>query len=146
MTIIYEMTRIHARQQGRTQIVVSRGTRHDYDVGECIEVAPTTPPARWQRIVDAGLAWARLARPFESMAFVPARNAIDPAFDGVVFVHNSTCAVGLVRRRCPRALVCLWAHNELFRGCTDREIRSIVQDAALVICVSDFLAASLRRR
>lgn len=146
MTIIYEMSRIHARLGGRTQVIVSQGTHHDYDVGECIESARTTPPPRWQRAVDAALAWGRFSRPFESRAFRPARDAIDPGFNGVVFVHNSICAVRLMKRRCPRARICLWAHNELFRGCSDREIREVVEDAALIICVSQYIANRIKQR
>ncbi len=83
MTIIYELARVHASRGGRTMIVVSRGTRHDYPVGECVEVAPTAPPAKWKKAVDVAAGRLGLIRPFGASAYGPANEAIpsrrDPA-------------------------------------------------------------------
>src|SRR5919204_6515087 len=35
MTVIYEISREHARDGGQTRVIVGRGTRHDYPVGVC---------------------------------------------------------------------------------------------------------------
>ncbi len=53
MTVIYETGRWHERSGGTTKLIVGRGTRHDYPIGECIEVSFSTLPDRNHKIVDA---------------------------------------------------------------------------------------------
>jgi glycosyltransferase involved in cell wall biosynthesis len=146
MTIIYELSRVHARRGGRTRIIVSKGTRHDYEVGECVEVAATTPPSRWRKGIDAGMARFGMPRPFGSASYGPAGRAVESDFEGVVFVHNGPTAIELFRKRYPKARVCLWAHNELFKIYAEREIRRLVERTAYVICVSHFIADGIKRQ
>jgi glycosyltransferase involved in cell wall biosynthesis len=146
MTIIHELARVHARHGGETQIVVSRGTRHDYDLGNCIEVEVTPPPKTWQKVADVALARARLPRPFSTAAYRPATTAIQPDFTGPIFIHNSPAAVRLFRRRFPGAQVCLWAHNDLFGTYSRSEILHVLSAATRIICVSTYIKDQLLER
>jgi glycosyltransferase involved in cell wall biosynthesis len=146
MTIIYEIAREHAARGGRTRIIVSRGTRHDYPVGECDEVRATALPGRWQRAADAALGGIGLTRRFNAATYGPASEAIAPSFSGVVFVHNNPAAVTLFKRRLPEATICLWANNELFNTYSRREARRVIEAADRVICCSEYIAKELRTR
>lgn len=146
MTIIHELARAHARRGGRTQVVVGRGTRHDYPVGDCIEVAFRGLPSSREKALDAGLGLLGMPRPFAEALYRPSLVAIDPGFGGPVFVHNNAAPVTLFARRRPAAQVCLYVNNVLFRTFSRRELRRVIAAAHRVICVSDFIAADLTRR
>jgi glycosyltransferase involved in cell wall biosynthesis len=92
------------------------------------------------------LARAGLGRLFGTSAYRPSCNAISKDFDGVIFVHNNPVAIPLFKNRHPRALLCLWANNELFRTYSDRETLRIARNADRLICCSQFIAESLRCR
>jgi glycosyltransferase involved in cell wall biosynthesis len=143
MTLVYEMARAHAGRGGRTRVLVARGTRHDYPIGECVEVEPTAPPKRWQKLVDAGLGRVGLGRPFGVASYGPASAAVEAAFEGPVFVHNNPVGVPLFARRLPRAKVCLWANNELFGTYARHEVQRIAAAAHLLICCSKYIAEDL---
>lgn len=146
MTIIYEMTRIHAGHGRRTRIVVARGTRHDYPVGECIEVQPAHRASKRRKAADAVLGRLRLPRVFGREAYRSACDAMPKGFDGLIFIHNDPVAIPLFRQEHPAARVCLWANNELFRTYCDRETQGIVRAADRVICCSEYVAGDLRGR
>jgi glycosyltransferase involved in cell wall biosynthesis len=146
MTIIYEMTRRHTAYGGATRVVVDNGTRHDYDSGECVEVDFGRVPRPVRKAVDAGLGRIGLSRVNTVAWYRPAIAAIESGFGGVIVVHNAPAVLRLFRKHCPRARICLYAHNELFRTYTDSETARSLSSADSVVCVSEFLAASLRTR
>jgi len=146
MTVIYEMAQVHQRQGGRTRVMVTRGTRHDYPVGRCVEVEPVAPPRRWQKAVDVGLGRLGLARRFGAAAYRPHCRAVEADFAGAIFVHNNPVALPAFKKSHPRALVCLWAHNEVFNTYTTREARRVAGAADRIICVSRFIADEMTAR
>jgi glycosyltransferase involved in cell wall biosynthesis len=146
VTIIYEMSRVHAEHGGTTKVVVTRGKRHDYPVGEIVAVDPTGIPSRWKKAVDVGLGRLALPRLFGGRAYGPACSAIERNFDGLIFVHNNPVAISRFKHSHPKARVCLWANNELFRTYTPRETRRVVRDADRVICCSRYIANDLEAR
>src|SRR5690349_21441465 len=91
-TIIYEISRWHDRAGGTTHILVGKGTRHDYPIGECVEVDFTAPPGKPQKAMDAILGKLGVGRPFGAAAYRPASKAIPQHFDGPIFLHNSPVA------------------------------------------------------
>lgn len=146
MTVINELARRHGDRGGRTQVIVGRGTRHDYAVGECIEVGFGPLPLRRHKALDALAGRLGLPRPFGSALYRPTLDAIEPGFDGPVIVHNGPAALSLLRRERKEAKICLYVHNELFRTYGRRELRRAVAAAHRIICVSRFMADGLAER
>ncbi len=146
MTVIYEMTRVATLHDRHSEILVSHGTRHDYGVGRCIEIDAVSSTPRSLKAVDVALGRVGLSRRFTGRSYRPSILAIEPGFDGIVFLHNCPAAVGQFRGRCPRAMICLWAHNELFRTFSNRETRRVVRTCDRVICVSRYIADDIRDR
>lgn len=146
VTVIHELARRHAARGEPTQVIVGRGTRHDYPVGEGVEVSFPPLPTRSRKGIDVALGRLGLSRPFASRLYRPALDAVDPDFEGVAFLHNSPPAVELFARRRRRAQVCLYVHNELFRTYGRREMRRTLAGADRVICVSAFMADRLTER
>lgn len=146
MTVVYELARRHAERGLRSQIIVARGTRRDYPVGDCIEVDLGPLPSTSRKVAETAVAWLGGSRPFTSAAYRPALQAVDPGFDGTLFLHNSPGAVPLFAGRRGDARVCLYTHNDVFRLYGRREIRRTVAAAHRVICVSRFMADRLMAR
>lgn len=146
MTVIHELARRHAERGGETQVVVGRGTRHDYGVGECIEVGFPPLPRRRHKGIDALAGRLGRPRPFATALYRPALDAVEPDFDGPVLFHNAPAPLPLMRRQRTEAKVCLYVHNELFRTYGHGELRRTVAAAHRVICVSRFMADALAER
>lgn len=146
MTVTYELTRQHMARGGKAKVIVGRGTRHDYPVGECAEVDFGHPPPRSRKLADVALARLGIGRPFTQAVYRPALDAVSPDYTGVIFVHNAPAAVDLLRRHAPDATICLYCHNDLFRTYARREVRAVVRAADRVIAVSEFLANVIRRQ
>lgn len=146
MTIIYELSRRHEAAGGRTRVVVAQGTRHDYPVGECIDAAFHGLPDGRQKAADALRGLLGLPRRLTLAAYEPALAAIEPDFDGVLFVHNSPAPVDLFKRQRPRGRCGLYVHNALFRTYGRREVRRTVDSADFVVCNSVFIAERLTAR
>jgi len=146
MTIIYEMARVHERHGGQTRVIVARGSLHDYPVGQCVEVDPTSPPVRWQKLFDVGLGRLGRSRRFGTAAYGPATRTLAAGFDGSIFVHNDPVAIPMLKGRLPKATVCLWANNELFGTYSGRETYRIAAAADRLICCSQYIANDLRSR
>jgi glycosyltransferase involved in cell wall biosynthesis len=125
---------------------VSEGTRHDYPVGRCAEVPASAPPRRWQKAVDMAVARLARRRPFGQRAYVPHTSAINRDFDGPILIHNNPVALPLFKRRFPRALIGLWANNELWRTYSARETDRIATAADRLICCSHYIADRTRER
>ena len=143
ITVIYEMTRQHACAGGRTSIVVGRGTRHDYEIGECAEVDFTVPPDRRRKLLDAISGRLGLPRYFGRAVYHPASQTIPRELDAPIFIHNDPVAITMFKRMHPAARVCLWAHNELFRSYTNGEAQRVVASADRLICCSRYIAKEM---
>lgn len=146
MTLIYELARKHAAAGGQSTIVVGSGTRHDYPVGECIEVGFKGLPSGWRKAVDIALGRAGLPRIMSNAAYAPAREAIDPEFEGHIFLQNAPGPIGMIKSHAPKARVYLHAHNTLFKTYSDREVADTVAAADLIICNCEFLANEIAPR
>jgi len=146
VTIIYEIARVHERHGGQTRVLVSEGTRHDYDVGECTEVPASAPPRRWQKAVDMAAGRLGADRPFGRRTYRPYLGALPRDFDGPILVHNNPAPLPMFKRHCPDAIVCLWANNELWHTYSDREVDRIAAAADRLICCSGYIAGRTRER
>jgi glycosyltransferase involved in cell wall biosynthesis len=145
-TVIYELSRRHAAHGGRTQVIVGAGTRHDYPVGECVEVRFPGSLRKKQKAIDAGLGLLGFPRWMESAVYRPASDAIPPTHTGPICVHNSAGALPLFKAAHRNALVCLYAHNELFGTYSQPETRRLVASLDRVLCCSRYIANELEHR
>lgn len=146
MTVIYELSRVHAAHGGTTDVVVGKGTVHDYPAGSTVDTQFPALPSRWQKLVDVGLGRASLHRYFTERTYMPALKVIPRHFSGALVLHNSAGALPLFARSRPSARTCLYAHNTLFRTFGRREILQVLSKVDRVICVSDYLADDLYAR
>ena len=145
-TIIYEIACWHERNGGETRLVVGRGTRHDYPVGECVEVDFPLLPSRPRKAVDVALSRLGLPRIFGESVYAPAIPAIPREFTGPIFLHNNPVALRMLKRNFPQAQVTLWANNELFRTYSNAETERVLAKTDRVICCSQFIADDLQKR
>jgi len=146
MTLIYEFTRQHLRTGGRSQIVVGHNTRHDYEAGEHLVVHFGPHPTKTQKIADVGLARLGFRRPYINRTYAPAVNAIDPEFDGAVFIQNTPGPACQFKERLRKAQICINAHNELFNTYDAREMRRTVSAVDRIIFNCHFLANQFLER
>lgn len=146
MTVVYELSRQHVHRGGEASVIVASGTRHDYPVGRCLEADLPPYQPRTGRSVDAALGMSGLPRWLAERRYAPAMEVLEPAFDGVLFVHNAPAPLRLLRRRLRHAHLVLHCHNELFRSFTAREIERVLGHTDTVVCVSEHLARTLRAR
>jgi glycosyltransferase involved in cell wall biosynthesis len=146
MTIIHHVAVCYAAQGGETMLIVNRGTRHDYQPGQCVEVNGHPYPAKWQKAVDLAMGRIGAGRPFGTRLYRPHLAAIPSDFDGPLFIHNNPAAITLARKMRPLAKLCLYVNNELFRVYSDREVNAVVRACDRVICVSHFIAQQIKRR
>jgi glycosyltransferase involved in cell wall biosynthesis len=146
MTVIHELVRCHAAAGGISRIVVNEGTRHDYAEGECVVVRGAEYPPKWKKAVDRGLSRIGLGRPLSAGIYRPHLLAIGADFDDPILIHNGPAGIPLARKLCPRAPICLWAHNELFRSYGEGELRGVIAAADRVFCCSGFIAEQLKKR
>ena len=101
------------------------------------------PPSRAKKAIDAGLGRLGIRRFFSEAYYRPALDAIEPGFEGLVFIHNNPAAIPLFVRERPKAKICLWANNELFRTYTASEARQVAAGAYRLICCSDYIAGGM---
>lgn len=141
MTIIYELNRRHVSRGEEAVVVVAPDTRHDYGVGEVSEVALGPLPNTWQKCVDAACGAVVGHRPFSARTYARL-GSLDIAHAPLV-IHNTAGPIRSISRRYPKARICLYANNELFRTFTRHEARATVQRCYRVICVSHFIADQL---
>ncbi len=145
-TVIYEIASRHALNGGSTRLIVGKGTRHDYPVGECVEVDFPLLPSRPKKALDVAMGRCGLPRQFGQSVYRSASAAIPSDFEGSIFLHNMPVALPLIKRMHPRAKVCLWAHNALFRTYSDLEVRRTLEWADQVVCCSQFIADGIQDR
>lgn len=144
-TVAYEMSRCHLAHHGEVKVVVHQGARHDYPAGDCLEVPFGAPVTSAQKLADATAALAGAPRPFGARQY---RGVVDAlrGSQSVILVHNGPVALAALKKACPAALVCLWAHNEFWRTYSRREMKSLVAASDRLICVSHYMADTLRER
>jgi glycosyltransferase involved in cell wall biosynthesis len=150
MTVIYELSRAHAVLGHPSTIVVSRGTTDGYPpypIGTVLEAdLPTALPSRNKRLLEAACARIALRRPFTAGLYANVPDALGASFDGTLFIHNSPAAMPLLRRRLPNARLALYVHNQLFNSYAPREVRWILANTDVVICVSEYIAQNVTQR
>jgi glycosyltransferase involved in cell wall biosynthesis len=145
-TIVYELTRQHVKNGGESRLIVGVGTRHDYPVGECVEVQFAALPDKKRKAVDVVLARLNLPRFYGPRTYLPASAAIPSSCEGPIFVHNNPAPIQMIKRRHPAALVCLWCNNALFRTYSRAEVNRIALHADRIICCSHFIADDVKSR
>jgi glycosyltransferase involved in cell wall biosynthesis len=107
-----------------------------YDSADVVEYEEAAR-RRTDRYVDVAAGRLGLPRPAQRRALAAALSAQGSWEPGVVLAHNAPQAVPLVDAR--HAAV-LYAHNQLLRTYRPAEARRTLDAAALVVCVSSFLA------
>ncbi|MHC4996768.1 MAG: glycosyltransferase family 4 protein [Planctomycetota bacterium] len=142
MTVIYNLAKNHQAAGGATRVIVSDNTRHDYDVGECDEVPFVPLPSRNQKILDVATGALGLRRRNVEATYRPALGAIDPDFNGAIFVYNQPGVIRMIRRHAPRAFIGLYCQNDLFRTYTRYNARRVVNACDLVIHCSGYLTSA----
>jgi glycosyltransferase involved in cell wall biosynthesis len=152
ITIIYELARLHAERNGRTKVLVTRGSSDGYppySVGELVEIdGAGALPGRLGKMFDA--AWGRLfaSRPMAASQFRAAGEYLRAASPEAseIFVHNAPAAMPLLRRALPNSSLHLYAHNQLFNSFNRREVGQVIDSCTSVICVSQFIANDIAAR
>jgi glycosyltransferase involved in cell wall biosynthesis len=147
ITVIYEISREHEREPDRRSfVIVSAGTRHDYQAGTVVEVAgPPGLPSHKASLVDSIVGRAGLERPARIKAYRPACHAV-PDDATWVFLHNAVPPLSEMAKNRPDVARALWVHNELFRTYGRREMRRCLGSADRVLCCSHFIADRIAAR
>jgi glycosyltransferase involved in cell wall biosynthesis len=145
ISVVHELTRRHLAHGAQVRIIVGRGTRHDLPDGQCCEADFSYQRGLAHRFFDLGLGWAGLPRRSARLCYAPALEVIEPDFDGTILIYNGPGVVDLFKEHRPRAQVCLYAVNALFRSFSRAEVRRVVDQAHRVICCSQFIADDLLR-
>ncbi|MBS1955854.1 MAG: glycosyltransferase family 4 protein [Cyanobacteria bacterium SZAS-4] len=140
MSIINEITKVHVTRGGHTQVIVSKGTRHDYPEGECIEVVTRHLLNRNEKITDVLSGFLGRSRQLETLLYEPASNAVDANFDGTLFLWNAPGCAPAMRRNHAKAQICLYAQNWLFKTYSPWELAGIVDSVDNIVCCSEFIA------
>jgi glycosyltransferase involved in cell wall biosynthesis len=143
MSVVHELTLRHLMSHGHVRVIVGRGTLHDIPDGECWEAEFPQQRGSAHRLIDVGLGWIGLPRKFEWRRYRPALKVIEPDYDGTLLIYNGPGVVGLFKKHLPRAKICLYAVNALFRSFSRAEARRVVDQADRVICCSQFIADDL---
>lgn len=146
ITLIYEFARKHVEAGGRAKVLVARNSTYDYPAGECIPVDFAPHPTSRQKIADVLFARLGMPRYFFNKTYEAGVKAIDPAFDGTIFIQNTPAPVRQFKKALPNAQVCLNVCNSLFHTYDSRELHRTVDAADLVLFNCEFLANEIRAR
>ena len=146
MTLVYELSRKHVAAGGDSQIIVGRNTTYDYPAGECVPVDFGPLPTRKQKIVDVALGRLGFPRFFINQTYKAGVKAIDPHFDGTIFIQNTPGPARQFKRAIPNAKVCVNVCNSLFHTYDSRELHRTVDGVDLVLFNCEFLANQMRTR
>jgi glycosyltransferase involved in cell wall biosynthesis len=146
MSVVHELVRKQLAAGGEARIVVGHNTQHDIPDGACVEVHYPPPRTRGKKLIDAAFGRIGLARVNEHALYRPAADAIGHDFTGAVLVYNAPGGVVAIKKRCPRAKVCLYAVNALFGTYSDAELRRFVKSADRIICCSQYIADDINKR
>ncbi len=141
-TVVAGLAAARAAVGVRDTVVVARGTYPDrYDTADIVEYSPDHRRLPAQRHVDvllAKLALPRLGAAREWRATLTRQHDWPASF---VIGHNAVQLMPLVDHT--QHLPVLYAHNDLFRSYSWRELRRSLADVHRIVCVSDFLAGRL---
>ena len=126
-------------------VVVQKGTFEPrYTSAVSVEYAGSMDPPRTQRYIDVVRGGLGMRRRSAEQRFVPVVQTLEDQPGGIVLAHNTP---SLPRQLVGSKHACiLYAHNDLFRTYTDREVGRVVEATDAVICVSEFVAGQLRDR
>ncbi len=104
---------------------------------------------RAETAVDVIAGRSGFIRPFYGRLFLPAVQAAEGWRPDVVLLyegHYAASSLPLWRERLPRASLILYVHNALSRTYGRRELGRLLGSADGVICVSEFMSATVRTR
>ncbi len=148
ISIIYELARLHAASGGIPQVVVTKGTTHGYPpytVGALVEVVGATAlPGRRGKVLDMLAGAVTHRRPLMSVAYRGAVGYARAHPESLIVVHNEPGAITSMRAAAPKARLCFWANNDLFRTYGGREARAVVRACDWVVCCSNYIAEGIR--
>ena len=147
-TVVHGLSSHRPREQPRPAVLVAAGTYPErYDSAEVLEY-PLPDPHRVPRVItryaDPALGLVGLPRPFVRRSLRPAIRTFVMSDPGTLITHNNPQAVPLVARHGHAGV--LYAHNRLLRTYSQREAGRVLDAAAGVVCVSDFLAEDTASR
>ena len=139
-TVVHGLSAATPAGAPRPAVAVARGTYPDrYTSADVLEY-DERPPRRTDRYADLLAARTLGRRPAAAARFGAAladQGAWDPA---AVLVHNAPQGVPVVDGA--RHVPVLYAHNQLLRTYSQREVRRTLGGAARIVCVSEFLAGA----
>ncbi|WP_066465300.1 glycosyltransferase family 4 protein [Sanguibacter suarezii] len=141
-TVVHGLSAATPAEEPLPAVLVARGTYPDrYPSAQAIEY-PLIAPRRHDRYADLALGRVGLGRPGARRVLAPALTALETPqkwADTVVLAHNLPQAIPLVDSR---HVPVLYAHNQLLRTYTARELRVALDPVAVIVCVSTALAAT----
>lgn len=143
-TVVHGLATAGGADGVTSRVAVARGTYPDrYASAEAVEY-DERHAGRFDRRIDAVTGRLGLGRP-RTRARYGAAVADQAEWEpSVVLAHNGPQLVGAVDAA--RHVPVLYAHNELLRTYTRREAGTALENARLVVCVSEFLAERTRDR
>jgi glycosyltransferase involved in cell wall biosynthesis len=145
-TRLHEISRRHMARGGRARFIMGRDALCDYPVSECVRVDYPPQLRDEHRRQDLISGWLGRPRRFRGGRYLPAAQAIEPDFDGPIFLYNDAACLRHFRERSPRAKLILYCGNLIWKTFSPFEVRQMLKLADCIICISDFLASSLKRR
>ncbi len=129
----------------RHKVIIDSSTfRPRYSSADVIEYTGNRQPSRMERRLDAVRGWLGGTRPAIATYYHPIAAVLREQPPATVLAHNAPVLVRLLRDSHHR--VVLYAHNELLRTYSRAEAGRMLDGAAAIVCVSDSLAESTRRR
>lgn len=141
-TVVHGLSAATPLDEPSPAVLVARGTYPDrYPSAQVIEY-PLRSPHRHDRYVDLALGRMGLGRPGARRVLAPALTALETPGeweDSVVLAHNLPQAIRLVDSR---HVPVLYAHNQLLRTYSTRELGTALDAVAVIVCVSTALAAA----
>ena len=141
-TVVHGLSAATPADEPSPAVLVARGTYPDrYLSAQAIEY-PLRTLRRHDRYADLALGRIGLGRPGARRVLAPALTALETPReweDSVVLAHNLPQAIRLVNSR---HVPVLYAHNQLLRTYSARELGTTLDAVAVIVCVSTALAAA----
>lgn len=125
-------------------VLVDRTTYAErYSSAEAVEYEGAPYPSRTERLRDAAAARLGMPRAAATRAFLPLAATLSSLPAGIVVAHNAPALPALLREGPHR--VVLYAHNDILRSATRRELQQL-SGVRSIVCVSDDLAERVAGR
>lgn len=141
-TVVHGLAGATPAGRERPAVLVARGTYGErYDSAHVIGY-DEVPQRRADRVLDVISAPLGKPRLGARRSFVPALREQSTWPDSVILAHNAPQAVPLVR---DRHRVALYAHNQLLRTYSRREVQRTLDRVDAIVCVSKYLAEETLR-